>query len=398
MMRLRLALLALAVAGGWVPVAIASGETVAVRMADLANGRSWTSAYSLLIAAGWAVSLLALPGFGWCSDRLVARGIGRRALIAAGVLAMIGTAFLLMSASSIPAFSAAWILAQLPTALIVSVSSARLIDETPDTLKGWTSGIAGMAPAAAILIGAATVLLTHQSVATSLLVPALVGVLLVLPSLAFASQPRSQSPATDAPRARIATMGWLLGIVTLAFSGLAVGRIYVIPLVQSVTVDAGATALANASTTVLIATITALIGSAIVGRISKGSDRARGVFAWLAASATIPLLALAAAGTLSAIYLCAALLGLIIGGLNAATYAVYLKRYASDLTHGQDLGLIAAAETVPYVLVPLVAAIPQLLTGESLLRPMFIAGAIAAAAAAAGTWIWQRRTNPRSRE
>ena len=372
-------------------MAIASGQTVAVRMEQIAAGDEWLAAYSLLIAGGWATSLLALPSAGRLSDRLAQRGVGRRAVAAVGAVGMVAAAYLLMLAPTIPWFALAWLCAQIPSALVVAASSARLADTATPSTRGWAAGAAGVAPTAALLIGATTVLVLQQSLALSILVPALVGLVLVIPSLLVETplhRPHAGSAATAGSVRRIR---WLLLTIVFAFCGVAAGRIYVIPLLQSITDDETPHILALASTAVILATLAAAAASVAVGRVVRLPQRAPTAFVVLAIAGALPLLGLAFARTIPVVFACALLLGGVVGGLNAATHGLYLHRYAPDGEHGQDLGLIAAAETVPYVIVPLLAAGPQAATNSSVLMLLFLAGALASVGAASFAWLRMRR-------
>ena len=72
------------------------------------------------------------------------------------------------------------------------------------------------------------------------------------------------------------------------------------------------------------------------------------------------------------------LLGFAIGAINAAAYGIYLNRYADRPDPGRILGLIVAAETVPYVIVPLSAAVWQASADAALIPVLFAIGAVLA--------------------
>ncbi len=100
----RLLLQSAAITGGWVPLAIAAGQSVALRMDNF--GAS-TAIYSLIVAAGWAVSMVSLPLMGHVGDFAVRRGIDRRLLLVVGGIAMLACFALLGAVQSVTVFALA---------------------------------------------------------------------------------------------------------------------------------------------------------------------------------------------------------------------------------------------------------------------------------------------------
>lgn len=379
--RARLAAQALAIVGGWVPLAIAAGQSVALRTDDL---QASTASYSLIVACGWAVSMLTLPLMGHLSDKAVARGVSRRALLLVGGAGMVLAFALLGMPTSIPLFAVIWLLAQIPTSLIVTVASSRLADEAPAELRGWASTAAGLGPVLGITIGAATTLAYSGVESMLFLAPALLGFVLLLPALVLRSKPATDAEDTIHPSSAVTkTYPWsLLLTIALAFSGLAVGRIYLVPLIESLSDTASnAQVTALASTTLLIATLGAILGTVISGRLLRRGERSLSVFGWFALAAAVPLAGLALAGGVTQVMALGAIFGFIIGAINAATYGIYLHRYAHRADSGRMLGLIVAAETVPYVIVPLVAALSQASADAALIPVLFALGAALSLAA-----------------
>ncbi len=371
----RLTLLALAIVGGWTPLAIAAGQSVALRMDDLGAD---TAAYSLIVAAGWAASMLSLPLMGHLSDRAVARGLSRRVLLLIGGAAMVAAFALIGLPTRVPVFAAIWLLAQIPTSLIVTTSSSRLANEAPLAMRGWASTAAGLGPVMGVTIGAATTLAVSNAASMIFIAPAIVGFLLLLPALALRSMPaHDNAEITDRVAGVAKVYPWsLLVIIALAFSGLAVGRIYLVPLIESLSdgiTDARITALA--STTLLIATLGAIIGTITSGRLLRRGERSMKVFGWSALAAAVPLACLALAGSVTQVMAFGAVFGFVIGAINAAAYGIYLDRYSHRVDNGRILGLIVAAETVPYVIVPLVAALSQASADAALIPALFALGA-----------------------
>ena len=374
----RLILQSAAIAGGWVPLAIAAGQSVALRMSDLG---ATTAVYSLIVGCGWAVSMVSLPVMGQVGDFAVRRGIDRRLLLVTGGIAMLACFALLGGVQSVAAFAMVWLLAQIPTSLIVTAASSRLAQEAPVELRGWASTAAGVGPVLAITIGAITTLALSSVPAVLFVAPAIVGAILLIPSLAMRPVPTRSLKARDASVAHSTRFyPWsLLIAIALAFSGLAVGRVYLVPLIGSVSSNASdAEVTAMASTTLLVATIGALAGTIVAGKLMRRGERALVTFGWFSLASAVPLAIFAFLTTAGQVIAVGLLLGFAIGAINAAAYGIYLNRYADRPDPGRILGLIVAAETVPYVIVPLSAAVWQASADAALIPVLFAIGAVLA--------------------
>ena len=374
----RLILQSAAIAGGWVPLAIAAGQSVALRMNDLG---ATTAVYSLIVGCGWAVSMVSLPVMGQVGDFAVRRGIDRRLLLVTGGIAMLACFALLGGVQSVAAFAMVWLLAQIPTSLIVTAASSRLAQEAPVELRGWASTAAGVGPVLAITIGAITTLALSSVPAVLFVAPAIVGAILLIPSLAMRPVPTRSLKARDASVAHSTRFyPWsLLIAIALAFSGLAVGRVYLVPLIGSVSSNASdAEVTAMASTTLLVATIGALAGTIVAGKLMRRGERALVTFGWFSLASAVPLAIFAFLTTAGQVIAVGLLLGFAIGAINAAAYGIYLNRYADRPDPGRILGLIVAAETVPYVIVPLSAAVWQASADAALIPVLFAIGAVLA--------------------
>lgn len=387
----RLVWQALAIAGGWVPLSIAAGQSVALRSEEL---DAPTASYSLLIAGGWAVSMLSLPVMGNIADRSVRRGVDRRVLIVIGAIGMLACFGLLGIAGSLPLFALIWLFAQIPTSLIVTAASSRLANEAPQHMRGWASTAAGLAPVLAITIGAATTLALSDVPSVLFFAPAIVGAGLLLPSLLLRPLPTAThtlDAAAPAQRSRFYPWALLIAIA-LAFSGLAVGRIYLVPLIESVSTslsDERVTALA--STTLLVATLGAVVGTVVSGRILRSGQRSMATFGWFSLASAVPLIGLALASSVGQVIAIGAVFGFAIGAINAAAYGIFLHRYSRRSDPARILGLIVAAETVPYVIVPLAAAVTQASADAALIPVLFAIGSALAVTASVLTFVKLRK-------
>ena len=370
----RLTFQAAAIAGGWVPLTIAAGQGVALRMDSLAAS---AAAYSVLIAAGWGLSMVALPVMGHLGDTVVHRGIDRRILIAVGGLAMLVCFAVMGMATTVSGFALMWLLAQFPTALIVTAASSRLANEAPADLRFWASTAAGVGPVIALMLGAATTLVLSGVPSVLFIAPAVVGFALLIPSMIMNPLPVGETATRLVNRSKRSYPWVFLITIALAFSGLAVGRIYLVPLIELMSTDLSAERVtATASITLLVATFGALIGGLVAGRLMQRGDRHLSIFGWFALSSAVPLALLAIASNIEQVFVIGAMLGICLGAVNVSIYGIYINKYSHEVDSGRTFGLIVAAETVPYAALPLTAAIFQTATSSALIPILFMCGAM----------------------
>jgi MFS family permease len=385
----RLTFQAAAIAGGWVPLTIAAGQGVALQM-DTLNASA--AAYSLLIAAGWGLSMVALPVMGHLGDTVVRRGIDRRILIVLGGLAMLACFAVMGVANTMLGFAAIWLLAQFPTALIVTAASSRLANEAPADLRFWASTAAGIGPVIALMLGAATTLILSDIPSVLFIAPAVVGCVLLIPSLIMDPLPVGETATRPVNRSQRSYPWVFLFSIALAFSGLAVGRIYLVPLIELVSTDLSTERVtATASITLLVATFGALIGALVAGRLMQRGDRHLTIFRWSALSSAIPLSLLAIASNVEQVIAIGAVLGICLGAVSVSIYGIYLNKFSHQVDSGRTFGLIVAAETVPYAALPLAAAIFQTATSSALIPILFTCGALLSISAGFLTRVRMRR-------
>lgn len=371
----------LAIAGGWVPIAIAAGQSVAIRIDSFAL--STTAQYSLVIALGWLVQMLALPLAGKISDASINRGLSRRGLLATATIAMVVLAALLQTMQSVNSFATIWLLAQLPATVIITIAATNIAAEARNDLRGWAAGVAGMSFAFALLVGATVTILTSNNPDVLFLAPAIAGCLLILPALM--TQPELPKIAPRVNHNAMRTHPWiLLIIIALVFSGVAVGRIYAVPLIHQLGTEFNDQQVTETSASAVIAaTILAMLGNLVAGRIIQAGHSSLRILAGFCALAALPLLGLVFVQTIPQFIAAVGILGFTIGAVTSSAYAVYLAKFAHESDAGRNFGLLTAAETIPYVIVPLIAAGTQEATNNALLTSLFIAGALLAMTAAA---------------
>lgn len=360
------------VLGGWLAIMPPTVVTLALRLREF-DPSGLPVLYSTILAAGWAAMIVALIGFGRLGD-LVRERTGSRALLARiGAPLMLVTGALLALAPSPGWLLVAWVLAQAPSAMVITTALAEAGEVVPTRNRGLTSGLIGAAPIVALFLGSAIVTGLSGALPVAFLVSSGIGAALALP-LAFVQTPAPEvsaspgSPLSSVPGHAPLTpsriwVAFLIGSFLLSWA-TSTANGFLVPYVQNVT-DVADDAITRLSTSgVLVATLLATISS-IVGGILAGGRR-RGAWLWsLAALAcSVGLLVILTTPTTTGVLVTAAVFGIGFGLANGVELGVVLMLRTDPARLGRDLGLFTAVTTLPYVLVPALGTL--LLTGSTI--------------------------------
>ena len=131
-----------------------------------------------------------------------------------------------------------------------------------------------------------------------------------------------------------------------------------------------------ASFAVLAATLAALLVNVVAARLVRYDKRSVTALRVFCALTAIPLFGLAIAASIPQVIAIAGLLGFAVGALTSSIYGVYLAKHSHRFDAGRNFGLIVAAETAPYVVVPLIAAATQATSDHTILTSLFLAGSV----------------------
>lgn len=379
------ALALLAVLGGWLLVMPGSVVALSLRFNELDRGASAT-AYSLALGAGWLVLVSALVAFGRLSDRLRSRGASRARILVAAVPVAVLCAVAVLGADTVAALTVVWVVAQAVAAAIVAPALALVGDIIPVHRRGWASAVAGALSTLALLIGVLLVRVVDLDTATALAASLLLGAALTLPLMLRRGTPPMvmQAPSSaQAPRRNGRAWAAFVGATLLAAWCISTANSYVVLFIDRVSTVADGAVASTATSLVAIATVMALLGTAVGGVASR--NRRSSIVAYALAcvglaGAVVVMVALPTpAGLLSG----SLMLGLAAGVFGGAQLAVALFVRTSDARLGNDLGVLNAAAALPHVLVPAVAALVFTVDVAAGLRWMFVGSGLLALIAGA---------------
>lgn len=321
---------------------------------DAVAGAGRLDVLTAIVIAGAVAASVSNIGFGWLSDRSVARGGGRRRWLAGGFVA---TA-ISYAAMTVAATPGALILAVVAFQVAVNVLLAPLLaimaDEVPDTQKGVAGGLLAMASPAASALAALLMASASLSESARLAIVPVVVAFCVVPLLLTRSRPVAQTDPTSPTKAvlrRDLALAWSARLlVQVAGSALFVYLFYylesVAPAVAPVTIAA------RMGTVMIVAYTVPLPIAVLVGRLADRSGRTKPFLfaATMIAAAGLCGMAVAEDFTSGAVAFCVYTTG---ASVFLALHASFAMQLLPNPQHrGRDLGLLNLTNTLPGLLGP----------------------------------------------
>lgn len=355
---------ALGVLGGWLAITAPGVVTIALRLREF-DPSGLPSTYALTLALGWLTLIVALIASGAIGDAVHRRTSSRALLARIGVPLMAVGGVLLAVAPSPGALAVAWVLVQVPSAMVITTALAEGGEVVSPSRRGLTSGLVGAAPIVALLLGSIGVRILSDSLSWAFVIPAFAGALVAAP-LMGADTHRTTSGAIDETahwattgtgnRAPAIWLAFLSGSFLLSWA-TATTNGFIVTYVQNV-VDVVSTDVANfSSLAVIIASALAVASSIGAGTLAARSGRTMGLWIAAASLCSLALLVLVLVPTPAAVVVIGALFGIAFGAANGLELSVVILVRSHHDRLGRDFGILTAVTTVPFVLVPALATV-----------------------------------------
>ncbi|MFG2539572.1 MFS transporter [Streptomyces sp. NPDC048511] len=169
----------LAIIGLWLAVLPPTAVALSLRVAEL-DPEHKSSSLALVTGVGAVFALVANPVCGRLSDASVSRFGRRRPFMVGGVLLATLSLVVVGSAPNIPTMLAGWCVLQIGVNAALAALIAVLPDRIPEHRRGRVSGLMGMTNQVATVTGTFLIQLTGTHGLGMFLVPALIGVVLVV--------------------------------------------------------------------------------------------------------------------------------------------------------------------------------------------------------------------------
>jgi len=140
----------------WFAVNVQSAALLAIAVPESLlrlAGIGHTAALARVAAMGAVVSMVVPPAMGWVSDRLKRRGIGRRAIVAAGAVVNVAGLLAMAQASGVFTLTVAFMVTMLGQNSALAAFEALLPDVVPESAWGRASGAMGVATLSGSIVG-----------------------------------------------------------------------------------------------------------------------------------------------------------------------------------------------------------------------------------------------------
>lgn len=204
-----ISLYVLGIIGLWIALLTPASVTLALRIAEL-NPEHKASSLALVAGVGAIFAMVSNPVFGRLSDRCTSRWGRRRPFIVGGVLTGAVALFVIGVAPSIPVVLVGWCLTQIGLNAALSALIAVLPDRVPEHRRGTVSGLMGMTNQIATVIGTFLVQFTGTTGAAMFVVPALIGLVLVLVFVSYLREvPKTRAELPPSSWADIPRSLWI---------------------------------------------------------------------------------------------------------------------------------------------------------------------------------------------
>jgi MFS family permease len=379
---------ALAYTGTWLALLTPVLVTIALKVRQL-DPQTAASNLSLVLGFGAFFALIGNPLFGRLSDRTTSRFGMRRPWLVGGILCGAAALLMIALAKSVLVVLVGWCLAQLAFNAVLAAIIAVLPDQVPVDQRGTVAGVMGIC----LPLGQVSGTFLVQSVSSSMLLmfalPALIGVLAVVP-FALALRDRRLDPGS-APPLQISgaqeiywvnprrypdfAWAWLSRLL------LVLGTAFLNTYQPFYLIDKLGLPEKQIPTLIfqgiLVQTVAIVAVSILGGRLSYAIGR-RKVFVMIGGAAyAIGLWVIAAAPDYPTF-----LLGMTITGIGHGIYfAVDLALVTEVLPNrwrdaGKDLGIFNAANALPQAMAPATGPFILAMTGDNYTWLFAVAGCI----------------------
>ncbi|MGP6175982.1 MFS transporter [Microbacterium sp. A196] len=331
---------------------------IPLKIDDLMPADQRATALATVLTLGGLAALISNPLFGALSDRTRGRFGRRRPWMLGGAVAgLIGVAALSAS-DSLPAIMVSCVCIQTAFNAILATAAALLADTVAESRRAAASGVFTAAAFVGVLPPLVlTALLPRHVDLVSLVMPvaalAVVGVAMTVPDRASSALPTAGRGRRQTPVSRAFAAVWLQRLAMQSALSLATAfTLYMI--IDRMTSDPVA-----ATPIAMIAAVAGgagiVIGAAFGGALASRLHRYMPFLVCGAVGLSIGASLRAVADVPIALWVASAVGGLAVGAYLAVNLALAM-RVLPEGRAGTYLGVLSITETIPQVLVPLVAA------------------------------------------
>lgn len=354
---MRVFIVSLAVFGGWLAILPGSVETLFLHLAEL-DAENLEVSYALLLGVGWAVFMVALIFGGQRGDRSAS---SRRTIIIVGICGLVAGGLWMLLTTSALSLMIAWAAIQIPAALVVSSALALALTHVSTKKQRLASGLTGTASVLAIFFGILLLSLLNPPTLVALAGPALVGSVLALPLLWLNGQKAADSGTSHAGHDRTAAgrnTRWVMLLVAgfLISCATSITNGFVVVFVSSWMKNGGDQASSYSSLLIMAAGFASILSGVVVGLVVPRATRAVFIYAGaaLVVGASIALMVILPSESI--VWVAGLGFGAGFGAANGLELTLVAHLQPKVSNSGKDFAWFTASTTLPYVIVPLMAA------------------------------------------
>ncbi len=334
---------------------------------DPAN-KNWDLA--AITAIGSTCGLISSVIGGTLSDRTSSRFGRRRPFLLGGIIFSVALLFALAFASSIATILIEWAVYQIAVNIVLAALNAILPDQVPSKQRGLISAYTGMAIPLGLVLGSLIVTRAlHSQVHASYFVIALVFLVVVVLLTLFVRDKQLPGEYIEPFRSGKFLAGFWVSPRTYPDFGLAsitrfflimsssVTTIYLLYFLQSVLGYNATTAASRVTTFNSIYGGILIVAALASGFLSDRLQRRKAFVIGAGLVVAVSMLLLAFAHSWGLVIIAAIFFGLGYGVYLGVDFALVTDVLPSAETRGKDMGIFNIANTLPQVVVPLIAAV-----------------------------------------
>ena len=362
---------AAAALGAWLTVMPGAILTLALTFSEKFD-QELTTEYSFIFAAGWTTLIASLFIGGLLVDAMRKRDGGNRVLIIGAAVAMVLISPWLTGATTPMALAFWWCLAQIPAGFIVVVANAEAGLRAVQDPGSNASGIVGASALVSLAVGTAFVSIAGADSEYVFIGPAIVGLLLCLPLIMTIQKDASGISATQTKNRGVPRFIVAASLVSFATSTIST---YIVPYTEHY-VDSGNNAEFLSVSAAMISATLSLIFTVIGGHLSITLKRISLIFNVGASCVAVALVISVVARNAPVMFLAASLMGIGFGLANGVEINAVTRLAAHSTQLATNMGALAAATTLPYVITPTLGLILTVHLKELTVLLLFILGAL----------------------